>query len=158
MRCAALPSVRPTATQPYGTPHSLTYYLNSALHPSGVTKSGKGGNATSAGWQVTLCDPMWHVSSRSSEACCELLCSIYTRTHARTHAHPFNGHFSGTTRVGRYQKGKISLDFTEARDSEWQWHLLYAVCTLLHTGKHASTSVIYRSDALPAAQPTASTH
>ena len=23
-----------------------------------------GGNVTSAGWQVTLCDPMWHVSSR----------------------------------------------------------------------------------------------
>jgi len=26
---------------------------------------GKGGNLTSAGWQVTLCDPIWHVSSRS---------------------------------------------------------------------------------------------
>ena len=34
---------------------------------------GKGGNVTSAGWQVTLCDPIWHMSSRSSEACCELL-------------------------------------------------------------------------------------
>jgi len=31
------------------------------------------GNVTSAGWQVTLCDPIWHVSSRSGEACCELL-------------------------------------------------------------------------------------
>ena len=29
---------------------------------------GKGGNVTSAGWQVTLCDPMWHVSSRSGVA------------------------------------------------------------------------------------------
>jgi len=27
---------------------------------------GKGGNVTSAGWQVTLCDPIWHGSSRSS--------------------------------------------------------------------------------------------
>ena len=27
-----------------------------------------GGNVTSAGWQVTLCDPIWHVSSRSGEA------------------------------------------------------------------------------------------
>ena len=27
----------------------------------------KGGNVTSAGWQVTLCDPMWHVSSRSGD-------------------------------------------------------------------------------------------
>ena len=25
----------------------------------------KGGNVTSAGWQVTLCDPIWHVSSCS---------------------------------------------------------------------------------------------
>jgi len=25
---------------------------------------GKGGNVTSAGWQVILCDPIWHVSSR----------------------------------------------------------------------------------------------
>jgi len=29
---------------------------------------GKGGNVTSAGWQVTLCDPVWHVSSRSGVA------------------------------------------------------------------------------------------
>ena len=29
---------------------------------------GEGGNVTSAGWQVTLCDPMWHVSSRSGVA------------------------------------------------------------------------------------------
>jgi len=26
--------------------------------------------------------------------------------------------------VSRYQKGKSNLDFTEARDSEWQWHQL----------------------------------
>jgi len=29
---------------------------------------GKGGNVTSAEWQVTLCDPMWHVTSRSGVA------------------------------------------------------------------------------------------
>jgi len=34
---------------------------------------GKGWNVTSAGSQVTLCDPIWHVSSSSGEACCELL-------------------------------------------------------------------------------------
>jgi len=40
------------------------------LHPSGVAKSstsfgwGKGGKVTSAGWQVTLCDLIWHVISR----------------------------------------------------------------------------------------------
>jgi len=42
--------------------------VNSALHPSGVAKC-RGGNVTSVGWQVTLCDPIiWHVSSRSGVA------------------------------------------------------------------------------------------
>jgi len=40
------------------------------------------------------------------------------------HTHPFNGCLSGTTQASRYQKGKTNLDFTEARDSEWQWHQL----------------------------------
>ena len=38
---------------------------------------GEGGNITSAGWQVILCDPIWHVSSRSGEASRELLYSVY---------------------------------------------------------------------------------
>ena len=49
--------------------------VNSALHPSGVEKSstssfgwGKGGTVTSAGWQVTLCDAVWHMSYRSGVA------------------------------------------------------------------------------------------
>jgi len=52
-------------------------------------------------------------------------------THTHTHTHPFNGPFSQTTQVSRYQKGKTNLDFTEARDSEWQWHQLghTQVCT-----------------------------
>jgi len=55
--------------------------------------------------------------------------------------HTFNGPFSGTTQVSRYQKGKTNLDFTEARDSGWQWHQLgyMQVCTLLQTDNHAST-------------------
>ena len=78
------------------------------------------------------------------------------------HTHPFNGPLSGTTRVSQYQKGKTNLDFTEARDSEWQWHQLghMQVCTWLQTDNHASTPPLsfYRPDALPAAQPTASKH
>jgi len=33
--------------------------------------------------------------------------------------------------VSRYQKGKTNVDFTEARDSDWQWHQLghMQVCT-----------------------------
>jgi len=44
--------------------------------------------------------------------------------------------------VGRYQKAKTNLDFTEARDSEWQWHQMgrMQVCTSLQTDNHASTS------------------
>ena len=40
-----------------------------------LTGWGKGGNVTSAGWQVILCDPIWHVSSGSSEA----FANCYTR-------------------------------------------------------------------------------
>ena len=58
-----------------------------------------------------------------------------------THTHPFNSPLSRTTRVSRYQKGKTNLDFTEARDSEWQWNPLghMQVCTSLQTDNHAST-------------------
>ena len=54
-------------------------------------------------------------------------CMLSIHVHERngeknTHTHTFNGPLSGTTQVSRYQKGKTNLDFTEARDSEWQWH------------------------------------
>ena len=38
------------------------------LNPVPASAGGKGGNVTSVGWQVTLSDPMWHVSSRSGVA------------------------------------------------------------------------------------------
>jgi len=58
-----------------------------------------------------------------------------------THTHPFNGPLSETTRVSRYENGKTSLDFTEARDNEWQWHQLghTQVCTSFQTDNHART-------------------
>ena len=63
------------------------------------------------------------------------------QTNVHTHIHPFNGPFSRTTRVSRYQKGKTNLDFTDTRDSEWQRHQLghMQVCTSLQTDNHAST-------------------
>ena len=85
-----------------------------------------------------------------------------TRYYSQPHTHPFNGPFSGTTWVSQYQKGKTNLDFTEATDSEWQWHQLghMQVCTSFQTNNHASTLPLsfYRPDALPAAQPAASEH
>ena len=55
------------------------------------------------------------------------------RVHTHTHTHPNNGPMSRTTQVSRYQKGKTNLDFTGARDGEWQWHQLghMQVCTSL---------------------------
>jgi len=74
------------------------------------------------------------------------LCVCYkhldcTSNGALEHTPPFNGPFSGTTRVSRYQKDETNLDFTEARDSEWQWHQLghMQICISLQTDNHAST-------------------
>jgi len=61
--------------------------------------------------------------------------------------------------VSQYQKGKTNLDFTEARESEWQWHPVghMQVCTSLQTDNHASTPPLSFLQA-GCAQPTASKH
>ena len=77
--------------------------------------------------------------------------------HTHTHTHPFNGPFSGTTQVSRYQKGTTNLDFTEARESEWQWHQLgrVQVCTSLQTDNHASTPPLsFLQAGCPSCRPT----
>jgi len=60
------------------------------------------------------------------------------------------------------RKGKTNLDFTEARDSEWQCHqpVNMQVCTSIQTDDHASIPPLsfYRPDALSAAEPTVSKH
>jgi len=83
--------------------------------------------------------------------------SIIDYVHTHTHTHPFNDSFSGTTRVSWYQKGKTNLDFTEARDSEWQWHQLghTQVCTSLQAYNHASTSLLsFLQTGCPSCHPT----
>ena len=70
---------------------------------------------------------------------------------------PFNGLFSRTTWVSRYQKGKTNLDFSEARDSEWQWHQLghMQVYTSLQTDNHASTPPLsFLQAGCPSCHPT----
>jgi len=74
-----------------------------------------------------------------------------------TNIHTFNGPFSGSTRVSRYQKGKPNLDFTEARDSERQWHQLgdMQLCTSLQTDNHASTPPLsFLQAGCPSCRPT----
>ena len=82
---------------------------------------------------------------------------VLNQHHKSTHTHPFNGPFSLTTQVSRYQKGKTSLDFTEASDSEWKWHQLgrMQVCTSLQTDNHASIPpVSFFQAGCPSCRPT----
>ena len=73
-----------------------------------------------------------------------------------THIH-LTAFFSGTTQVGRYQKGRTNVDFTEAKDSEWQWHQLgkMQVCTWLQTDNHTSIpSLSFLQAGCPSCRPT----
>jgi len=59
--------------------------------------------------------------------------------------------------VSQYQKGKTNLDFTKARDSEWQWHQLgrMQVCTALQADSHASTPPLcFLQAGCPSCRPT----
>jgi len=57
--------------------------------------------------------------------------------------------------VSRYQKSKTNLDFSEARDSEWQWHQLrhMQVCTSLQTDNHASSPPLFFTGRMPFLPP-----
>ena len=116
--------------------------------------------ATARGWCFWTTMPEVLTASAADWPCVTGAQSHSSALHTHTHTHPFNGPLSGTTRVSRYQKGKTNLDFTEARDIEWQWNRLghIQVCTSLQTDNHASTPPLsfYMPDALPAGQPTAS--
>jgi len=93
------------------------------------------------------CHPMIYLSGTD-------LPTHKVHTHARTHTHTFNGPLSEST---RYQKGKTNLDFTEARDSEWQWHKLgdMEVCTSLQADNHVSTSLlVFLQAGCPSCRPT----
>ena len=98
-------------------------------------------------------------AGRMKDSWCQNPCSseALLGTRATVHTHPFNSPFSGTTQVSRYQKGKTNLDFTEARDSEWQWHQLghMQVCTSLQTDNHASTPLLsFLQAGCPSCRPT----
>jgi len=59
--------------------------------------------------------------------------------------------------MSQYQKGKTNLDFTEAKDSEWQWHQLghVQVCTSLQTDNHAGNPQLsFLQAGCPSCRPT----
>ena len=67
---------------------------------------------------------------------------------------PFNGLFSSTVCVSRYQKGKTSILMRQELMGFWmQWHQLdhmQTICTSLQTDNHINTPSLnfYRPDAL----------
>ena len=72
------------------------------------------------------------------------------------HTHPFNGPFSGTTWVSRYQKGK-PIWILLKQETEWQWHQLgrMQICTSLQTDNHASTRPLsFLKAGCPSCRPT----
>jgi len=84
-----------------------------ALLPCGVAESstsfgwGKGGNVTSAGWQITLCNPIWHASFRNPVAVwqlCELLYTCYLLVTSR----PLLGGFH--LRLGSYNNNNNNIN------------------------------------------------
>jgi len=96
---------------------------------------------------------------------CHTFWSLYTII-KHTHTH-LTALFPGLPRsageqVSRYQKGKTNLDFSEARDSKWQWHQLGYMRLHLAPDRqphqHPTTLFFYRPDTLPATQPTVSKH
>jgi len=98
---------------------------------------------------------------RVSELAARTACKWRTVTHTHTHT-PFNGLFSGTTQVSRYQKGKTNLDLLKQErvsGSGISWVICKsAPCSRQTTTPAPHHSVFYKPDALPAAQPTASKH
>ena len=69
------------------------------------------------------------------------LCHHIQQQQQQQQQHPFNGPFVRDYPGEPVPEGKNKLDFTEARDGEWEWHQLghMQVCTSLQTDNHAST-------------------
>ena len=115
-----------------------------------------GSKALSEKWTKRYILPLLYVTSCNSQ---QQLQRTLLLTH--TYTHPSNCPLSGTTQVSWYQKAKTNLDFTEVRDSEWQWHQLghIEVCTSLQTDNHASTPhSVFLQAGCPSCRPTASKH
>jgi len=75
-------------------------------------------------------------------------------THTHTH---LTALFPGLPRWAGTRKVKPIWIFTEARDSEWQWHQLghMQVCTSLHTDNHANTPPLsFLQAGCPSCRPT----
>jgi len=110
-------------------------------------------------WQHMLgCDwyvKRYYLQDGSSRAACGyqyiiMQAFIYTHTHLTALCPGLPG-WAGTRKV------KINLDFTEVRDSEWQWHQLdhMQVCTSLQTDNRANNPPLsFLQARCPSCRPT----
>ena len=75
------------------------------------------------------------------ESVLQLAFVCHWHTHTHTHTHTFNGPFSRTTRVSRYQKGQTNLDFTEVSGSGISW----AICKSAPRSRQIATPAPHHS-------------
>ena len=124
------------------------------MHPSGVAKSstslgwGKGWNVISAGWQVTLCDPIWHVSSSSGVATSvsELLYPCYFTLLYFTHNTPRCGR-NGTPPLQIASRKQQARRFDRCRGMSSpgcvRWACSWALPRISHSHKSLSTEIFF---------------
>jgi len=108
---------------PFTLPHLYQFFLflAGAAHQTRLGDQWRPPDLLVDAFGVSMSSPVFkygHLATLDS------MIPVSSMEEAHTHTHSFNGHFSGTTQVSQYQKDKTNLDFTEARDSEWQWHQL----------------------------------
>ena len=93
---------------------------------------------------------------REDNLCINFVIQRHARTHARTHTR-LTALIPGLLGSASIRQVKTNLDFTEARDSEWQWYQLgyMQVCTSLQTDNHASTPPLsFLQAGCPSCRPT----
>ena len=75
-----------------------------------------------------------------------------------THTHPFNGPFSGTTRVGRYQKGKKPIWILLKQETVSGNGISWAICKSASRSRQITTPAPHHSSFLqawcPSCRPT----
>ena len=109
---------------------------------------------TSAVWLDELC--VWDLQHSRHHKLKPSHCRYWQYAQTHTHTH-LTALCPRLPRSAGTRKGKTNLDFTEARDSEWQWHQLghMQVCTSLQADNHASTPPFsFLQAGCPSCRPT----
>jgi len=80
--------------------------------------------------------------------------------HTDTHTHPILRLPGLCPGLPGWVSTRSNLDFTEAWDSDWQWHKRAICKSAPQTDNHANIPPLsfHRLDAIPATQPTVSKH